>query len=228
MNKYQFYKVWTLLLAQLFYMAGGTIYAQTVEPQNRKDWRVWLNKARTAYEAGDFQNALEFYKNASLGCPKEVNLAPELAQTYYRLKNNQEAETWYDQSGEDAKVAYNKGNIAFQEKKFSEAIEQYKKALKMDPELEKAKFNLNKALQMKNQQNPPPPPAPNKNASSPPKPNGKEDKPSEQRENKEQSGLSDRSIERLLDQLMKQESQTKRKVSSGKEEGGMRKSNKDW
>jgi Ca-activated chloride channel family protein len=223
----QKYKVWILLVAQLVYVSGASFYAQADQPQNRNDWRVWLNKARESYRAQDYKNALEYYKNASLGCPEEVNLAPEMAQTYYRLKNNKESKQWYHRAGEDAKIAFNQGNVAFQENQLAEAIEHYKQALKLDPDMENARYNLSKALQIKNKQTPPPPSA---NQPNPPKQKPKENKDSNPSDSpaENQSGLSDRSIERLLNQLMKQEAQTKRKVSNGKEGGDMKKSTKDW
>lgn len=227
MLKCRSYKIWILLLAQLCYVSGTGIWAQSNEPQSRQDWRQWLQKAREAYLSGDYKNALEYYKAASLGVPKEVDLAPELAQTFYRLNANKEAKEWYDRAENNAKIAYNKGNVAFEEKDYDQAIQHYKESLKLDPNFEKARFNLNKTLQLKNQKNPPPP----QNQNSPPPPSNpnpnQDEKPYDSNQENE-SGLSDRSIERLLDQLMKQESQTKRKVSSGKEGGDTQKSNKDW
>jgi len=100
---------------------------------------IKYNIAGTEYKIGKFEDALENYSQA---------LSPDLAQ------NRPPAEERLLRS----QVHYNRGNAYYRLNKYLEAIREYQEALKLNPEDEDAKYNLefvrNKLKNQSQQQNP--------------------------------------------------------------------------
>ena len=156
-----------------------------------------------------------------------------------------------------SKKWHNVGNSQFKQKNYTGAIESYKKALRENPSDDKARYNLAEAQrrlkkqqaqkdkqsqeenQRENQQQN------NDNNSNDQNQREEENNRNENRQNENQQQdrqtddeeersavqkLSDKRIERMLDKLMKQEMETKRKVQTreGKKDDGNTKSGKKW
>ena len=207
----------------LFFTVGfGPVFGQ--EPQSREDWRAFVEIARKSYAERDYQKALLYYQNATLKVPKSIDLSKEIAQTHYRLNQLEESKNWYNKGKVEASSHFNQGNIAFKQKNFQESADLYKKALRKNPNLNEARYNLTKALQELKKNPPPPKP---QNSPTPPKknPNDPED---ENDNDSPESGLSDKSIDRILNQLSKSEAETKRKLGQATQKETNSKAKKNW
>lgn len=151
-----------------------------------------------------------------------------------------------------AKSYHNMGNSRMQSKDYNGAIDAYKEALRNNPKDEQTRYNLSEAIrrlkdeQKKNpdqkendQKNQNQNKKQNKNnnqtssggqqkqnnqSPSPTKSNGNKDKSG----NGNQSKLPNKTVERMLDNLMKAEAATKRKINGNGSGGSTTTSGKDW
>ncbi len=232
-----------ILLVISLIVSTLNLSAQNNAVENSTDWRGLVQLARDAYQAKEYQRALLFYETSIPALPVDVDLSDEIAQTQYRLKQYEAASSVYSKKiyGEKekkAKAYHNLGNIAMQQQDYKTAIESYKNALRNNPENSKTRYNLSEAIRRQkeaDEKNPPPPPKDkdkDKDESDPEKDKDKKDDqkkdPSDSEGHKNPSSLSDNSVERELDRLMKKEGKTKRKIASLKEGRQGRTSSKEW
>ena len=232
-----------ILLVITLIVSTLQLSAQDNVVENSTDWRGLVKLAREAYQAKEYQRALLFYETAIPALPEEVDLFDEIAQTQYRLEQYDAASSVYSKriygdKEKKAKAYHNLGNIAMQQQDYKTAIESYKNALRNNPENSKTRYNLSEAIRKQEEadkKNPPPPPKDkdkDKDESDPEKDKDKkEDQKKDQNDSdghKNPSSLSDNSVERELDRLMKKEGKTKRKIASLKEGKQGRTSNKEW
>ncbi len=173
------------------------------------------------------------------------------AESIYLQKGSSES----DQAKKSANY-HNLGNTRMRTKDYSGAIDAYKEALRSNPSDSETRYNLSEAIrQLKNEnqknqkknedqkddnqenkdnkenkqnenQN-------KENNDSNQKNQNASNKPSDQQGDKPgDSGdgpkLKDKAVEKKLDELMKQEANTKRKLSGRSSDGGSSKSGKDW
>jgi tetratricopeptide (TPR) repeat protein len=122
-------------------------------------------------------------------------------------------------------------------KDYSGAVEAYKNALRRNPNDVQTRYNLSEALRKlkKNNNNPPPPNNPPNNPPKDPKqpnkpkdPNPKDPNQQQQPSQRNPSNLPNKTVDRLLDELMKNEAQTKRKMGGEKGKNYNCNSGKDW
>ena len=111
-----------------------------------------------AYSAQNYDTALQHYTTAQSQAPSQVEPAYNAANTYYRQNVLDKAQQTLEQTLAQPQnavaefVHFNLGNIAYNAKKFDEAITQYEAALRLQPGDRDAKYNLELALQQKQQQ----------------------------------------------------------------------------
>jgi Ca-activated chloride channel homolog len=111
-----------------------------------------------AYIAKNYDTALQRYTAAQSQAPGQVEPAYNAANTYYRQNVLDKAQQTLEQTLAQPQNAiaefahFNLGNIAYNAKKFDEAIAQYEAALRLQPADRDAKYNLELALQQKQQQ----------------------------------------------------------------------------
>lgn len=136
------------------------------------------NEGNAAFEENNYTQALENYTAAKQEDPDLAEPYYNSGNTYYRQGQFDSAEMQTKQSArssereENRELAqnsyYNLGNSYFQSQRWGEAIDAYKEALRLNPDDEEAKYNLELALknqeeeqQQQQQQNgggqPPPP-----------------------------------------------------------------------
>ncbi len=101
------------------------------------------------FEEGKFDAANNAYRDAQLSNPASPLIDYNIANTLYEKKNYEEALKSYDKAlkgADDAsfqsEIYYNKGNCLFRLNKLPESILAYKDALKLNPDDEDAKYNL--------------------------------------------------------------------------------------
>lgn len=148
---------------------------------------------------------------------------------------------------------HNLGNSRMRKKDYQGAVEAYKEALRNNPSDEQTRYNLSEAIRQVNQES-----KQNKNQDQQQEnqdnqennqgknqqenQNGQKQNQNQSNNSQSKSGapkgdpksgdgspkLQDKAVEKKLDELMKQEANTKRKLSGRSSDGGSTKSGKDW
>lgn len=127
------------------------------------DYRKLITEGNRLYEEGNYDEALNKYREAQIERPEAGEIQYNIGSTLYRQGAFKESAeifpnaTTTDDSRLEAHTYYNQGNAFFRQQDYPQAIEAYKQALKLNPEDEDAKFNLELARkklkeQMKPQQ----------------------------------------------------------------------------
>lgn len=220
-----------------------------------QEWRDSLKVARDAYKKQEYAKALKYYQSAQKTAPSAIDLSDEMGQSAYKAREFEKAEKIYQQSAASKKDAtskaksyHNMGNSRMQSKDYNGAIDAYKEALRNNPKDEQTRYNLSEAIrrlkdeqkknsnQNENDQN-------NQNQNQNQNQNnsggqGKQNKQSQSQNqqggNQEKSGngnqskLPNKTVERMLDNLMKAEAATKRKMNGNGTSGSTTTSGKDW
>lgn len=110
------------------------------------------NSGHDPYLGGEHARALEHYRDAQERAPDSGEPHYNSGNALYRTEEYEEALQSYDQSlshawGElRARGFFNRGNAAFQQQNYPEAVEAYEEALRMNPDDQDAKHNLELAL----------------------------------------------------------------------------------
>lgn len=187
--------------------------------------------AQSAYKAREFEKAEKIYQQSSAS---------------KKTKNDK------------ARSYHNMGNARMKKKDYQGAVDSYKEALRNNPNDEQTRYNLSEAIRRlkddqkknnnenkdKDKQNPQNDKdnqgnsKDNQNKGN--KPNDKKGNNDKQQKNSGKDGQNDqndqgksstlpnKSVERMLDKLMKAEAETKRKMGGSKQEESSTTSGKDW
>lgn len=211
-----------------------------------QQWVDSLKVARTAYKNKEYDKANRYYRSAQNLAPKDVDLSEEIAQSTYRSRDFDNAEKVYQQAAsekkdklEKAKMQHNLGNTRMKKKDYSGAIEAYKDALRNNPNDQETQYNLSEAIRQKKQQEDKKnnqqnqngkKPSQNQNNSGSNNSNNSGGGSTSSKNDKKSSGsLPNKQADKLLDNLTKQEANTRRRISSGsKNEENKSKSGKNW
>lgn len=141
---------WTVTIIAC--LAAATVLAQQPKKEVREGNKLYKEQK---------------YKEAALQYQKAVQQQPNYIPGLFNLGNSQYKQQQFEASrkiyegtaktaterNEQAAAHYNIGNTYLEEKKYKEAVEAYKNALRKNPQDEQAKYNLSYALEMlKNQQ----------------------------------------------------------------------------
>lgn len=199
-----------------------------------QSWNALVSSARDAYKKGDFERSIRLYQSAEKQKTKSNTISPEIGQASYRSGDFQTAQSYFERATKgvnkqrSAAQFHNLGNSLMKQKKYGEAITAYKQALRLSPNDQQTQYNLSEAIR-KNKNKPNNPPDNQKNNQQPPQPkNDNSDRPSKQEAGSNDQKLPSKSADRLLDQLMKAEAETKRKLAGSKQKGSNNSSGKDW
>lgn len=202
-------------------------YYESAQKKAPEDVDLSDEMGQSAYKAREFEQAEKIYQQSA----SSKKTKKDKSRTYHNM-----------------------GNSRMQKKDYSGAIESYKEALRNNPKDEETRYNLSEAIrrlkdEQKKQDNQN---KDNKDSSNDNKDqqNNKDNKgesrdkpkndPGDKKENKggneskDQNGngnpskIPNKTVERMLDQLMKEEAATKRKMGGSKENANSVKSGKDW
>jgi len=179
-----------------------------------------MNLGNQRYLQGKYSEAVPFYQQILQKNNSNFNAWYNLGAAYYKSDKADEALAAYDgiiKSSADPKLVqkawYNKGVVLTHQKKLLESIEAYKKALRLDPTDEDARFNLQKALEeLRKQQKQ--------------KKEQQKNKQTEQ-ESPEQSPMNKKQIDQWLQSLRQKEQDVQKKMQQ-KNGKGVSKPEKDW
>ena len=124
-----------------------------------QDEKAFIKKGNEAYEKKEYSNAITNYQKAAEKSPAGSTAQYNLGNALYRNNKADEAIKAYENALSNtlskdgrSKTFYNKGVVLQNNKKLPECIEAYKNALKLDPQDEDARQNLQKALQQQKQE----------------------------------------------------------------------------
>lgn len=238
------------ILVFLFVLSIQSLHSQT--------WKDSLRVARKAYQSGNYDRAFSAYLSTEKIAPKSVDISAEKGQAAYKASKLKESEKIYSKKSQAKSVPGNKkaasyhnlGNARFKQEKYEEAIEAYKQALRFNPNDPETRYNLARAMRKKqekekqeqqkqdekNKSN-----SKQENSNSNPKETknqqNNQQNPSSTKQNSSneenqaqhtKSKLSDKQNEKMLNDLAKQEMQTKRKMNHKRTKSSSNKSGKDW
>ena len=213
-------------------------YAQT--------WRDSLLVAQKAYKKGDYNTAKKLYTTLQKNAPNSIDLSKEIAQVAYKSNAFDTASKLYQQSAssqkkniEKANSFYNLGNSFYQKKAYADAIAAYKASLRKNPNDQQARYNLSQAIRKlkkeEEKKNNSPNKTPNSKKDNNEKDTKQKDKPKNNSEKKAATNeaatnkkMHNKSVERLLDQISKEEAETKRKLAGSRNNSNTINSGKDW
>ena len=139
--------LWTIALAALS-LASRAQQANTL-----------IRQGNEAYKKQDFDKATQAYQGALVKQPASEIGQYNLGNALYKGKKLEDAASAYDKVVKatkdrsfQQKAYYNEGVALQQQQKLPESIEAYKNALKINPEDQDARFNLQKAMEQQRQQ----------------------------------------------------------------------------
>ena len=119
-----------------------------------------VREGNSLYKQEKYKEAAAHYQNAVQKQPNYIPGLFNLGNAQYKQQQFEASRKVYEgtaktasEKKEQAGAYYNIGNTYLEEKKYKEAVEAYKNALRKNPQDEQAKYNLSYALEMlKNQQ----------------------------------------------------------------------------
>ncbi len=178
------------------------------------------------YRQGKFEDAEKKYTEAVKLQPVNVTAKFNLAAVMYKLGNPGDTKKIYTELAtleKDAairsKAWYNKGAILSKEKKLEESVEAYKNALKLNPDDQEARENLQKTLQELKKKEPP----------KKKEENNKKKKQEQQQKQKQQQQpkMNQKEAEQRLKLLEQKEKEVQQRLQKEKAKSGGGQS-KDW
>jgi tetratricopeptide (TPR) repeat protein len=142
----------------LFFLFSSSFFF--ILPAAAQNEKAIIKKGNDAYGKGEYDKAAAEYKKVTDKNPANNTASYNLGNALYKNKKTEEALTAYEDAvgnsvdkTDKAKAFYNKGVVLQNNNKLSECIDAYKNALKLNPNDEDARQNLQVALkQLKKQQ----------------------------------------------------------------------------
>lgn len=203
-----------ILLLLFAIITSAATFAQTQE-------YALVHQGNRAYSRSDWKKAEQNYRKALEINPKNARAMFNLGDTYLSQQNDKDALDWYTKATKtetDKKVKamayHNIGYIHHKQKKYDEAIEAYKQALRLNPNDDDTRYNLTLAQKQKKQQDNQKQP---QNQQQPPPEQKKDEKDKQnQQQQQKQEQMPQDNIDQLLNMARQTEQQTRRKLDEAK------------
>lgn len=132
----------------LIYISSFLVVFLTLDLSAQSEKKM-VREGNGEYEDGNFSEAEVQYRKALTKNPNYYNGKFNLGDAMYEQENFEESAKLFDELAEanlapeqKAKVHYNQGNNLMQAQKYDEAIDAYKKSLRLNPDDYDAKYNL--------------------------------------------------------------------------------------
>lgn len=181
------------------------------------------------YKQRQFEKAAQEYQKAAELNNKNVKAQFNMGNALYRSKKVEAAQKVFDAAAENSddkplktNAYYNKGVTLSQQKKLEESIEAYKQSLRLSPEDNEARENLQKALnELKKKQDQQPSPKDDK------KKNDQDKKDQKDEPQKSKSKLNEKQAEQMLNALRQEEKNIQKDLQKSKKQNSNT-PGKDW
>ena len=114
-----------------------------------------IRKGNEEYRKGNYEGALDFFKGAEVINPDSPVVKYNLGNAYYKLDDYETAAAQYQRglvTKDDkikSKLYYNLGNTRYRLGKVDEAIDYYKETLRLNPDDDDARHNLQYLIKLK-------------------------------------------------------------------------------
>ncbi|GHA23514.1 BatC protein [Salinimicrobium marinum] len=149
----------SFLLKMMFVLAFFGVqvqsFAQEDSEKTAREARKYMKEAEEALSENDFASAEAFYRQAIAKDPSNAAARYNLGNLYYNKEINQESAQRHSQAAEVTPEKpvkhnsfHNQGNAFMKQKKYSEAVEAYKNALRNNPKDHETRYNLALAKKM--------------------------------------------------------------------------------
>jgi tetratricopeptide (TPR) repeat protein len=206
----------------------------------------YIRDGNREYEQKNYAQAEQQYKQALEKNPQKEAAAYNLGNALYSQQKLEESMQQYEaiarsstDPGIRSKAWHNLGNAYLDQKDYNKSIEAYKQALKASPSDQDTKYNLAYAQarlkqqqeqQKKDQQQQDEKKEDEKKEEKPQNPdeNKKDDQKKDQQQQPQDKQFSPEELERIMQQLNKEDKDVQNKVNQQKTSGTAAKSDKDW
>lgn len=214
--------VWKFLLfvGVIIFSCSVPFSAQDgVKKPNAKMAKQLVYEGSLDYFAGNYEEAKKKFERARHEDPNNLQSTFNLGNTHYHLKNWDAARGMYKEAAKNpganvakqAQIYHNEGNTYMEQKKYREAIESYKKSLRLEPNSYITKYNLAYAQKMlQNQSNQDQNNKQDNDKEQEEQPDQNQDKQQDASQDK-QSQLSKEQAEALLDAMKQEEKKIQEK-----------------
>jgi len=199
------------------------IFVAVAAIANGQQEKPLVLKGNELYKKQEYEKAAEEYLKATELNSKNPRAQYNLGNALYKVKKTAEAEKAYstaaknaNEAPEKSKALYNKGVSLTRQNKLQESIVAYKQTLRINPEDEQARENLQKALNEIKKQ-----PQQKQNQD-----NNKQNKQDQQEQPKNNSKLSKKQVEQMLNSLRQDEKKLQQNIQKRNNVGGA--NSKDW
>lgn len=154
------FSVKTGVLLMFGLMLNFSVVAQQQQGEDlRKQSQKYMQEAEKAKAENDFPMAEASYRKAIAKDPDNDKARYNMGNLYYTRENTPGAESRYKEAAkvgsakeQKHKSNHNLGNAFMKQKKYQEAVEAYKNALRNDPSDDETRYNLALAKKMLEQQ----------------------------------------------------------------------------
>lgn len=223
------------MLVVLFIMSAVCANAQTD--------RLYINAGNKQFHQGNFANAEVNYRKALEKNSRNPQALFNLGNALFAQKNDSAAVKYYEDAARvennpirKAKIYHNTGVVCQSHRMFAEAISAYKNALRLNPNDDTTRYNLELCKrQMKNQKNPNNKNDKNKNKNKDKNKQNKNNKDKQKdKQNKDKQKQQDKNkmskdnAEQLLNAAIQQEKSTQDRMKKAMQQPRSRKLQKNW
>ena len=219
-----------------FVLLSSTSFAQTD--------RQYIRDGNRAFRMGDYANAEVAYRKAVEKNPRNPQAVYNLGNALFAQKKDSAAVQQYEQAAKletnpkrRAKSYHNIGVVCQSHKMFGEAIEAYKEALRLTPNDDETRYNLELCKRQQKRQN-------DKDKNKQQHKQDKKDKNKDNKDNKDKQQdkqqkqdkqkqenkdkMSKENAEQLLNAAMQQEKNTQERMKKAMQQPSSRKLQKNW
>lgn len=209
----------TLILATVILSAAQSLSAQEELPS--------IRQGNEFYKKQQFNDAIQHYGKAIDVNGKSAQAQYNLGNALYKNKQFDEAASAFEKASVNSSDAalksrayYNNGVALTRQQKLEESIEMYKQALRINPQDEQARENLQKAINEKQKQPPQQRPQNQNNKDD------KKEKDKNQNPKPNNSKLNKKQVEQMLNALRQDEKKIQQNLQKKNNTGGA--NSKDW
>jgi tetratricopeptide (TPR) repeat protein len=139
----------------LLLVTAAPLLAQETDKKAEREARALMREAREALSENDFASAEAAYRLAIAKDPDNATARYNMGNLYYTKEKTPEAESRLRQAAERAntkedkhKAFHNLGNSFMKQKRYQEAVESYKNALRNNPNDDETRYNFALAKKM--------------------------------------------------------------------------------